>query len=369
MGRGTILYVGNFELPDKGASANRVMTNRLLFREIGYRTAFLGVTREAQFDGIRPLGFDEDIYERAYPSSTRMWLERSYSLRDILAVAAKYDDLKMIIFYNSPYSLVKRAHRCFSKKGIKVLYDCTEWNAYTKGNKLKRLYKQYDARQIQHHLDRCVDGLIVISSLMDRQYQTKPKVLIPPLVDMDAPMWQQKRTRDDGIFEFCYAGDPEGKDDLRLLIEAYAEVRKPATRLVIIGVQREDFLRAYPESSSLITGLADRLHFKGRVSHEEVITQLINTDCFVFIRQPNLRNHAGFPTKFAEAYTSGTQIIATDISDIRNYADETIQILKEISVESITQTMQHALGRKSKAQLRNSFDYRCYIDPVEHFFC
>lgn len=367
MNKGTILYVGNFELPDKGASANRVMTNRLLFREIGYRTVYLGVTREAVFSGVRKASFDNNVFERAYPSSAKMWLERSYSLKDIIAVAEQHDEIKFVIFYNSPYSLVKKAYGYFSKMGIKILYDCTEWNPYTKGNKLKQLYKKFDAYQIQHNLERHVDGLIVISSLMYQQYQLKPKVLIPPLVDIMNPMWQQKRTRDDGVFEFCYAGDPENKDDLCRLINAFVKLNGEPVRLVIMGVTEEDFLQEHPEYKDTFDTYQKNLCLTGRVSHEKVIHQLINTDCFVFIRESNLRNNAGFPTKFAEAYTSGARVIATDVSDISYYKDETIQVLSEIHSSTIIKAMLCVLEEKRANTIRNAFDYRSYVKNIKDF--
>ena len=125
MEKGTILYIGNFELPDKGASANRVMTNRKLFEALECRVAYLGVTREDAFEGVRGVSYDGDIFERAYPSSVKMWLERCYSIKDIVETAAKYDDLTALMFYNTPYSLVRAAWRYYRKLGIKILYDCT----------------------------------------------------------------------------------------------------------------------------------------------------------------------------------------------------------------------------------------------------
>lgn len=367
MNKGIILYVGNFELPDKGASANRVMTNRLLFREIGYRTAYLGVTKESVFNGIRKSSFDNDVYERAYPFSIKMWLERSYSLKDIIAVVEEYKDVKIIIFYNSPISLVKKAYSYFKKKEIKVLYDCTEWKADTEGNRLKQLYKKYDAHQIQHCLEKYVDGLIVISSMMYQQYQTKPKVLIPPLIDIDDPMWRQERTRNDDIFEFCYAGDPGRKDDLSCLIDAYKGLDRDNNRLLIIGLKKEEFLKAHPEYRIVVESIRGQIHFMGRVSREEVIRRLINTDCFVFIRESNLRNNAGFPTKFTEAYTSGVQIIATDISDIQHYKQKKIQVLRSKSVTSITKAMSRAMEMERAETIREAFDYRNYVKMMKEF--
>jgi len=58
---GTIIYVGNFELPDKGASANRVVSNGRIFEKIGYRTVFLGVRKE-KFSGIKSMNEPEGIF-------------------------------------------------------------------------------------------------------------------------------------------------------------------------------------------------------------------------------------------------------------------------------------------------------------------
>lgn len=46
MHKGTILYVGGFELPDKNAAAHRVLSNAKIFRELGYNVVFCGVNRE-----------------------------------------------------------------------------------------------------------------------------------------------------------------------------------------------------------------------------------------------------------------------------------------------------------------------------------
>lgn len=367
MSKGTILYIGNFELPDKGASANRVMTNRLLFRECGYRTVYLGVTKEEQFEGIRRASFDADVYERAYPSSTKVWLERLHSLKDILDVAQKYEDIRFVVFYNAPFSLVRKAHRHFQNSDVKVLYDCTEWNTDTEGNKLKRLYKKYDTHQIRHNLDKVVDGLIVISSLMKKSYQRVPIIQLPPLVDVESDIWNQERNRTDSDFEFCYAGDPGKKDDLCVLIDAFLRMERDDVKLCIIGVEKESFMNDHQEYASMLNKEEKKVSFLGRVPHKAVIQKLISTDCFVFIRESNLRNNAGFPTKFAEAYTSGARIIATNISDIAEYKADSIRLLTDIKCETIVVAMETIIASCKSSGLRNSFDYRKKIYITQSF--
>ena len=363
LNKGTFLYVGNFELPDKGASANRVMSNRLLFAELGYRTAFLGITRGESFAGVRQSSCDADIWERSYPKSTRQWLQHSYSVQDLITAAAKYPDLKAVILYNCPYGLTRNAYKYFSKKGVKVLYDCTEWNPDTEGNPLKKLYKKYDAKCIQYKLEKYVDGLIPVSTTMYKQYTKKPKLLLPPLVDTEAPLWQQSGCREDGVYEFCYAGEPGKKDDLCKLIEAYQNVAAENVRLKIIGLSQAEFTADHPEYAEKLSGVI----FTGRLSHEEVIQSLLLTDCFIFIRESNPRTNAGFPTKFVEAYTSGAQVITANISDIRSYEEDGITVLDHPALSDISSAMAAALQQNRTGQIRTRFDFRGFWSEAEAF--
>ena len=46
--RGTILYVGGFELPDKNAAAHRVLNNAKIFRELGFHVIFCGIDQNIE---------------------------------------------------------------------------------------------------------------------------------------------------------------------------------------------------------------------------------------------------------------------------------------------------------------------------------
>ena len=45
MKKRTILYVGGFELPDKNAAAQRVLSVAKIFKSIGYNVIFLGIDK------------------------------------------------------------------------------------------------------------------------------------------------------------------------------------------------------------------------------------------------------------------------------------------------------------------------------------
>ena len=39
----TIVYIGGFELPDKNAAAQRVISNAKIFRKLGYHVIYVGI--------------------------------------------------------------------------------------------------------------------------------------------------------------------------------------------------------------------------------------------------------------------------------------------------------------------------------------
>ena len=47
-----ILYIGRFELPDKEATANRVVANAKLLRDLGHEVVLAGWSTEVEFSEI-----------------------------------------------------------------------------------------------------------------------------------------------------------------------------------------------------------------------------------------------------------------------------------------------------------------------------
>ena len=364
MAKGTVLYVGNFELPDKGASANRVVSNAKLFNSIGYQTVLLGVSKDKACTDIRPLKNDFRLmmYERSYPVSMKMWLGHMYSAEYIEKMLKLHEDIVLVILYNMPFSALKAAKKVCKGKNIKVAYDCTEWADVTDGNAVKRFVKKHDEKLIRNKLANAADGLIVISSLMERQYQgCKAMVKLPPLVYVEDEIWHQHPEPHEG-YEFCFAGQLDGlKESLDLVVKSFARVCDKHTKLRIIGVEREDFKKIYPEVINELAQCGNNVIFMGRLTHEETIRYVLGCDCYLFIRYSNIRNNAVFPTKFAEATTCGASVITTDVSDIKIYENEKTIILDSVNTEIISAAMKAVKNKiNTKENMKNTFDYRQY---------
>ena len=369
--KGTILYVGGFELPDRNAAANRVLSNGKILASLGYRVAYLGMAAEGErFDGIRSVSWSEDVFEESHPSGTKDWMTHLFSTKNVREVVGRYSDLCMIIVYNVPFCTLQRVKRLGKGLGVPVAYDCTEWTGDTDGSLPKRLFKKIDERYIRKKIGRVADGLIVISSCMERQYAPHTTCLLrlPPLVDLDDPMWHQIPDDHDGQFEFCFAGGLDGnKESLDRIVEAFVGMDDPRARLRIIGVDAEAFGAYYPH---LDPASDERVIFMGRLSHTDTIRYVLGCDCYVFVRMADRRNTAGFPTKFAESFSCGMPILTTEVSDVGGYmagADRG-EILADTDVDTIRAAMQRQLQQPTKNGERcldHTFHYASYQKETE----
>ncbi len=352
-----IIYWGGFELPDKNAAAHRVMANAKLLRLLGYKVIFLGTSSE-QFIGVRQAS--EMVYEGAHPNTNRQWAEHLVSLKNLRHIVSQCDNLKAIILYNLPFITLLCVKLAF--RSCKVIYDCTEWTPVTEGSFLKRLFKRLDGFAVRHWLPYITDALIVISRRMEQAYAKRSHVLrLPPLIDADDAIWRQPVTHMD-TFDFVYAGVLDNsKDSLDAIVSAFHSLPYSHVRLRVIGVTEEDFLRYYPSFKSSPAMSDDRILFMPRQSHEETVRHVLNCGCYVFIRPSDLRNNAGFPTKFVEAFTCGVPIIATDISDIRFYARPNIQIIPSTDEHDLVEAMTTAVKNGyCKPALDKTFHYANY---------
>ena len=72
-----VLYIGGFELPDKNAAAQRVMTNAKLLREMGYEVIFIGISKDIAHAPQMVDGFESRSI--AYATSVKEWIKQVIS--------------------------------------------------------------------------------------------------------------------------------------------------------------------------------------------------------------------------------------------------------------------------------------------------
>ena len=366
MSRGTIIYIGEFALPDRSAAANRVVSNGKLFNSLGYKTVFLGAAASAEhFNGIRAVSGHNDMYEQAHPETAMQWVKHTLSTKEIVTLVEKYNDVKMVVLYNLPVVTLCLAKKELKKRSVEVAYDCTEWTGTTSGSFVKRAFKFIDEITVRRFVHKIADRMIVISSMMEKNYKSAKKLMkLPPLVDTDDGIWHQIPEEHGEAFEFCFAGVPDGKkESLDKVVGAFSSIEDENVILRIIGVSADEFRVMYPKTA-LTAETARKIDFMGALSHKQTIKHLLGTDCCVFFRDSDRRNNAGFPTKFAEAYTCGIPIITTDVSDVGEYMREEKcgTLLDNPQIETIRSAMLGEIrkGCRADKSINTAFDYRAY---------
>ena len=360
----SVLYLGGFELPDKNAAAQRVLSISKALRLAGYTVSFYGITKTNDIKGIVS-GFDYEALP--YPKGTLAWIR--YAMGVGIIDYIKKENPNVVITYNYPALAQEKVIRFCHKNGIKVAGDITEW--YMPSDIVRRIDTALRMRWSNKHLD----GIIAISRFLNDYYKGCNTILLPPIIDTDEIKWKQQVIKDNpDKIKLIYAGVPGySKDRLDYIVTGLARVPHNNLLFNIVGITKEKYIELFGDKINV-----DSLPivFHGRLSHNDTIKILMESDFQIFFR-PNLRvNNAGFPTKFVEAMTAGVPVIMNRISNVADYLKDGINgIMIETPVES---EIHEALDRVSKMNksdvermksncIRNQFDYHQYVKALEEF--
>lgn len=358
----TVLYIGGFEMPDKNAAAQRVLSIGKALRECGYEVKFYGLTKDYDYDGI----IDDFEYKAiSYPNSIWTWI--SYAIGKNIISYIEKENPDIIITYNYPAIAQNKVVKFCHHKGIKVVGDITEWY------KAHSLVKRVDTFLRMHFSNKRLDGIITISSYLSNYYKKQYYIQIPPLVDKNEDKWRNavKRPNDNKI-RLVYMGTGSMKDRLDKIVKGICTLDNNPFEFEIIGIDEEKFQDIYGKDIHIPNGV----FFCGRLPHNEAIKHLQASDFQIFFRDNIRVNNAGFPTKFVESISAGIPVITNCISNISDYVvngensfmiekanEEQIHlILKQISSFSRNQIN----GIKSNLVV-DQFDFHKYTKMISEF--
>lgn len=365
--KGTVLYVGGFELPDKNAAAHRVLNNAKILRELGYNVVFCGVDREisasAQSAEIIS-GFES--YPVPYPKSTKQWLKQMLNIGQYSYLINKFSDIRIVICYNLHAAPLAKLIRLCRRNNIKIVADCTEWYENKFSFNPVKLIKCIDTFLCMRVFQKKCDGMIAISNYLAEYYKKSVRsiMVLPPLVDLSDEKFtfQTPKTEND-IPTFVYSGSPSAsKESLGDVVKCFDNITDLDYRLIIVGVTAEQFSAIYgffPKSN--------KIEFRGRVPHKEALNAVRQSDYAIIIRPRTRVTTAGFPTKFAEAISVGTAVIANDTSDLKMYIKDGKNgylISRDKTEEDFRKIL---LSQKNVSVEIGIFDYKKYIKQFELF--
>lgn len=356
-----ILYIGRFELPDKEATANRVVANAKLLRELGYEVTLAGWSDEVSVkDGWKEQSFfGFRCYEKHKAKTSyekfKMFSDATPELE--LLSKEKYD---IVIAYDFPAVALKKIMHYCKRNGIRVICDVSEWYTNKNKNPLFRLVRMYDSYLRMKVLHKKADGLIVISRYLQNYYKDCKTVLIPPLVDINDPKWQGATKSDDGVCKLVYAGWPsKTKERLDVIVNAVSQYIGKA-ELNIYGIDEQKYRNMYDYDGSI----AENIHFHGRVSHLETVEAVKSAHFSVIIRENCRKNDAGFPSKLVESISCGTAVLTTDISNVKDYVhDGTNGYI--VDINSLKDDLMQVVKNKSCVTVNcDEFDYHIYKEAM-----
>jgi len=397
--RRTIIYVGQFEFPDRNAAAQRSLANAMILREIGYRVVLFGLSRDlpakARARQVDYPGVPFECWELPYPVSKFAWLRRIAGIRDITRMIEAHhaDDLAAIICYDYPAVAQARLAGYVRKRGAVALGEAAEWYAVSRMRSAATVVKNIDRPMRMRWVNPRMDGVITASAFLSEFYRRAgvPVVELPTLLPDDlavdtigdaTPDGQPKRLffAGTGFIPSIVAQSVEGlKDRLDKVVAALYVARGLGADFTfdIYGVTRADYLAIVPSQASILDELKDRVVFRGRQPRELVRARLAEADYSIFLRKPNVVTLAGFPTKFAESVHFGTPVITNAVGSVVSYHVEGKTgryIDYEDSIAAGRQLAAILNGPAAevtamKAFCRSSgmFSYRRYLAPVEQF--
>lgn len=377
--KGTVLYVGGFEMPDKNAAAHRVLNNAKILRELGYNVVFCGISNSAtklEHDVFQ--GFE--CYSVPYPKSKGQWIKYLTDIKLIKEIASKCHQLKGMIFYNYHAIPMLRALRYCKRNKIWTIADVTEWYVVPPRFSLYYIMRQLDTTLEMRYANKKADGIIAISTYLNDYYTKcgcRNVIQIPPLVDLSEEKWKKSEYhRYNDKIRLVYAGTPgDIKDDFLTVIKAVARF-KDDFELHILGVSKADITPKLTESE-INEYLGNNVVIHGRVSHMECLKEIKASDFQIFIRPDNLVTRAGFPTKLGESFACGTPVITNLSSNIGDYLVEgnNCFIIGEASDDAMKDALDKVLilseseinKMKQYCAMFERLDYRSYIDDIKGF--
>lgn len=383
-----ILYIGSFRMPNKDAAAARVLNNARAMKMLGHNVMFIswgGEYRDVdlcddgiyRIDGMKYIITNELDVIGSLVKKIRSVIKRGEKSMKIINTLSKPD---LIILYNADKNWSEKLLKYCYENNIFLANDITEWY----DNKELRIWNIIPYYINMTHTQYRIKNKILISSYLNDYYAGSNNLLLPPLCDQNEEKWS-KKIIDKRIPPFSgvtllYAGNPAKKDCVHIVVNVVNELAKKnnAIRFIMIGSTKEDYISHFKAQIN-DTMLHENIIFLGKVSQDLVPAYYKFADFMVLLREPSRKNMAGFPTKFAEAFSASVPVIANETSDLGKYISDgstgfivntpTIEDLKNILVSKVLSMSQEEIKRmKQNVQLvQSKFDYRSYMNQINRF--
>lgn len=377
-----IITWNNYPEGDAGAIRQHAFSKNI--KDLGYRPIIIGMGKTTKF---KKKIYDQiEYYSLRYANKKIVFriFGRLFFFLNMKKILNKYSSKKIagILIVSGDKNTFRCIEKYAKKNNIQLYHDSVEWyseSEFTLGSK-DTAYKHNNDINTKY-IDQKYK-VFAISSYLEKHFKSKGVNAIRIPVIMDIPNIYNKINKSNkNKIKFLYAGHMGSKDHIDQFIKAIS-ILSPKDQLKIefniLGVTYDQYKSKYGIINQNL--LNDIIFFRGRVSRNEVMDYLTNTDFTVLFRPSEERYaKAGFPTKSVESLSTGTPILCNLSSDLGMYlVDGKNSILVNQPTEKELKNAIKRILTLNKKQLEqmqmlsyetaiNNFDRTRYLDDFRNF--
>ena len=366
-----VLICGLLNVPNGDAGAVRQHTLAIMCRALEHEAMIVGLgqsneMRPQNFQGISVVSLREggSNTRDKIASHLRYWRRLKQVLRAFCPDVVIMDDMGTL--------KTMRIMRYCKSERIHLIHDSVEWYSpeQFRHGRFSMAYLKKDMLN-RYLINRNCD-VIAISQYLFRHFQNKGcRCVRIPIVVSEKDLCSAKHLQKNKVV-FTYAGQPGKKDYLHIMLAAFEQLSPEALSRVqfhIVGCNRQQMLDA-GLSEEILDKLQSCLVIHGRISRNEVLDILKETDFTILMRSPQQRYaKAGFPTKVVESLSRSTPVICNLTSDLEMYLTDSVDslLVRDCSAESLKECLEKAIDLS--AEEREAMCKSSLGTVKKHFLC
>jgi glycosyltransferase involved in cell wall biosynthesis len=371
----SVTFMGNIVYPAGMADAKRIQhfidyliqesvtTNVLLLRQGGVHVS--KETSEGVHKGVhyKTIGYDIKLDLMLLFTMMKYIFQGISFLRQ-----CKSDGKKNVLYCYGGLTLENIIFVLFGRLfGYLVVLDIVEDNTFIKERMhLLGKLKWQTGELMERYIPQLANGLVVISSYLQRLYQKEFGTAVPICLIPICARCQQRpvKKQDGGPVKFVYSGSFAKKDGLEVLIKAFEQVHEKVGNctLILTGTGSN-----VPEYQRLIAG-HPAIRYMGYLDDSEFVAFLQKADVLCITRTGSTYANAGFPFKLGEYLATGNPVVVSDVGDVSYYLENMKDaiIVKADDVAEVEKAMEFCIRNPeevSQIGLNGQLKCKQYFDP------
>jgi glycosyltransferase involved in cell wall biosynthesis len=262
----------------------------------------------------------------------------------------KKKNSKNILFIYDGFGITNFWFAILARKlGFKIVVDIVEdYSMHHENSSLIQNIKCNINNFLSKYTYLFCDGIVVISTRLKSKYLSMniklEKIVLIPISAENLMFNFNNQNIPKNNFIFLYSGSFGVKDGIKFLIEAFKlfSEEKNDVKLFLSGKINNVTLRMIKDDS--------KIEYKGMINEKDYYQFLNKADILLMTRDNSEYANSGFPFKLGEYLATGIPVIATNISDIRLYLKDKIDLImaSPSSVKSLLECMTFAYNNKNE---------------------